>query len=151
MITLVVHAMATGDRSRKKAVATKSFWTLNLVLIAIVGMWWMRSAAVDHDIANEKKRVMDYVRSHDSIVQRFGTSVDVSIGLYTMKAARDPLPQRYEVSFARKDPESRNDNSDSGIAIVSVKESAGQRHFVLDCITCTPIGRRDPFKHPCEQ
>jgi ABC-type nickel/cobalt efflux system permease component RcnA len=150
-ITLVVHAKATGDPSRKKAVATKWFWVMNALLIAIAGLWWLRVQSLNRDIETERHRALEFVRSHETVVQQYGHNVTLVVSDWTTNPETGPLPQKYAVAIRTYDPESRNFMH--RFAIVSVKESAGQRHLVLDCITPPPTSMEhvDPFKLPCKQ
>jgi hypothetical protein len=150
-ITLVVHRRASGDEARRKAIAIKSFWGMNLVLVAIAGMWWLQSAKRTSDIESEKKRALEFVRSHETVVKRFGSGLDVSVATYTTSATTGPLPWQFEISIDTKRAQGADLNSRYVYAIVTVAESQGQRRLILDCITATSMGHRDPSKDPCRQ
>ena len=92
---------------------------------------------------------MIFVRSHETVVQRFGSDPHVSIALYTTN--RTGKPQRYEVSIDTKRPTGSDPNSRYVYAIVRIEGMVNQRHLTLDCITPLSSGYRDGFKDPCKQ
>ncbi len=150
VITLILHASADGDPARKKAVATKWFWALNALLIVIAGLWWLQVKSLNRDIETEKTRALEFVRSHETVVQRFGPDLHVSLALYTTNRATGK-PQSYEVSIDTKLPTGSDPNSRYVYGIVRVEGTGNQRHLVLDCITPLSMGYRDGFKDPCKQ
>lgn len=149
-ITLIMYARADGDAFRKKAVATKWFWALNALLIGIAGLWLLQMKSLNRDIEAEKNRALAYVRSHETVVQRFGTDLSVNLASYTTNRA-DGKPRSYEVSIDTNRHAGSDPNSRYVYAIVRVERTANQRNLVLDCITPLSIGYRDGFKDPCKQ
>ena len=150
-ITLRKHTNADGDPFRKKAVAAKWFGVLNALPIAIAGLWWLRVQSLNRDIETERDRALEVVRSHETVVQRYGPNLNLVVSDSRTNPETGPLPQKYAVAIRTYDPESKKFMH--RFAIVSVKESAGQRHLVLDCITPPPASQEhvDPFKLPCKQ
>jgi hypothetical protein len=134
-ITLRIHAEVSGDPFHKKVVATTWF----LVFNALPGLWWLREESFD--------RVMDFVRSHETVVQQYGPHVNLLVSDSTMNIWTGRLEKKYAVAISASDLRQR------GFAIVSVKIAAGQRQFALDCITPPPtsLDDPDPFKFPCKQ
>ncbi len=147
--TVVIHARADGDKARKLKVATTFFWGLNLVIVSIAGFWWLQSATLKRDVENEKKLALEFVASHGAVVQQFGRDVGISLSSYT--GGTDALPLKYEFAIDTRIQQGTNPNTRYVFAIVRVTDSSGQRQFVLDCITRTSLGHRDPFKDPCKQ
>lgn len=149
-LTLVVHARAGGEPSRRKTVAVGCFGVLNLLLVAAAGLWWMQTTRLKQEIETEKTRALDFVRSHATVVERFGAGLDVSIVTYAT-SSNERMPHRYEVSIDTKQPQGAEPGPQYVYAIVGVWETAGERELVLDCITPTYMGQRDSSKGPCEQ
>lgn len=149
-VTLLVHGSVRGEPSRKTRMAIAAFVGMNLVLVAIAGGLWLRSAGVERDIEAEKVRVLEFVRGHAMVVERFGTDIGVSIVSYRTDSD-DTLPRRYEVSIDTKRPQGTDPNSQYVYAIVGVRASADRRDVVLECLTPLYMGQRDSSRDPCKQ
>lgn len=148
-ITLVVQKRTTGDSPRKDKIAARSFWALNLVVAAAIGMWWIQSAMRESVIENEKKLALAFVQAHESVIEQAGRNAQVSLS--ASHAATNALPVKYEFSIDTKRQRDSNPSSRYVHAIVSVSGPSESRRFNLDCITVTSMGYRDPFKDPCKQ
>jgi hypothetical protein len=147
---LAVHAYAIGDEVAKKKAATKAFWWVNAVFVAIVGAWLLYLAGLKWESDNDEKNARHFVQTHGTVVQQFGPEAELRVISWSARGPRE-LPSQYEFEIDAKRPLGPSPDSRYISAIVDVKASPGKRLFVLRCITAVPFGKRDSFKDPCEQ
>jgi hypothetical protein len=149
-ITVAVRAGASGDEGRKFRIAARAFWSLNLVIGAIVGALWLRHESLENERKMEEGLALDFVRNHSAVIHRAGSNPAVTPASSTTRSS-DAMPFRYEFSVDTRNRSERTHGARYIFAIVSVSRSSGKREFTLDCLTTLSLGRRDPFKDPCKQ
>lgn len=136
-ITLLVSAGVSGDRSRKRRVASGAFALMVLVSVGAAGLYLLNQKTQKQDRKNEQFLAQEFVMKNPAVIQAVGETFEVYPA-----AVVGQVPIRYEFSV----------RSDATVyAIVDVARESGRPEFSLACITPVSIGYRDSSKHPCAQ
>jgi hypothetical protein len=136
-VTLLVYGGVSGDRSRKRRIASASFALMALVAVGAAGFYLMNHEKQKQDLKDEQFLAQEFVRKNPAVIQAVGEK----FGVYPAVVVGQ-VPIRYEFSV----------RSDATVyAIVDVSRVSGHPEFSLACMTPVSIGYRDSSKHPCAQ